>query len=310
MNEYNEILKKWQSYEISTVDDLDVYLDNFRVLFAYNSNHIENPNTTYHDTREIFENDSVTAYTGDLRTLFEIQNQKYCYEFLKEKIINKEPITIDLIKQTHKKLMKGCYDKSKYSKGERPGEFKKHLFVVGDDVGALPEEVGEEIRFILNEMYSYEGKDPLTVASYFHLSFESIHPFADGNGRLGRTLMNYYLITHNYPPTIIYSEDKETYYMALAVFDKTDNLDRFIKFVKEQTVKTWTKKSHIRRALNDNYAYDRITKDEADYLISNNIKFDGNIESDKINIIRFSADDKQKVDEVLNSFRTHQKRKR
>ena len=86
MTTFEDILNKWQAYDIKTVEDLDYYLDNFRILFAYNSNHIENPNTTYHDTREIFEHSSVSSYTGDLRTLFEIQNQKECYEFLKEKI--------------------------------------------------------------------------------------------------------------------------------------------------------------------------------------------------------------------------------
>ena len=110
MNSFESILKQWQSYSITTTEDLDFYLDNFRILFAYNSNHIENPNTTYHDTREIFEHGSVSSYTGDLRTIFEIQNQKDCYEFLKEKIAAKEPLSQELIKHTHQILMHGCYD--------------------------------------------------------------------------------------------------------------------------------------------------------------------------------------------------------
>lgn len=249
MANYNEILAKWQSYDIQSEKDLDYYLDNFRILFAFNSNHIENPNTTYHDTREVFEHDSVSSYTGDLRTLFEIQNQKDCYEFLKEKIINKEPLTQDLICKVHKILMRGCYDKSKYNKGERPGTYKKHLFVVGDDVGVEPENVPDEIEYILNEIRENEGKNPLTIAAYFHLSFESIHPFADGNGRVGRTLMNYYLMTHNHPPIILYAEDKETYYMALAVFDKTGEIGGFVKFIEEETVKTWGKPKYKRTSL-------------------------------------------------------------
>lgn len=87
----------------------------------------------------------------------------------------------------------------------------------------------------------------MTVAAYFHLSFESIHPFADGNGRVGRTLLNYYLMTHDYPPTIIYDDDKPTYYLALTVFDKTGKIDGFIEFLKEETEKTWTKKREIPR---------------------------------------------------------------
>lgn len=51
--------------------------------------------------------------------------------------------------------------------------------------------------------------------------------------------MNYYLLTHDHPPLIIYEEDKAAYYMALALFDKTDEMDGFVQFLKEETVKTW-----------------------------------------------------------------------
>ena len=74
--EYERICRDWISNEIRSAEDLDVLLHNYRILFAYNSNVIENPQTTIHDTREIFENGKVINYTGDLRTLFEIENQK------------------------------------------------------------------------------------------------------------------------------------------------------------------------------------------------------------------------------------------
>ncbi len=309
LTNFEDILKQWKSYDIKSVNELDYYLDNFRILFAYNSNHIENPNTTYHDTREIFEHGKISSFTGDLRTLYEIDNQRICYEFLKDKIINKEPLSQELIKKIHKILMRGCYSQAIYDKGERPGEYKKHLFVVGDDVGVAPEDVPTEIEYILDEIRENEGGNPLKIAAYLHLSFESIHPFADGNGRLGRTLMNYYLITHNYPPVIIYSEDRETYYMALAVFDKTGRIDGFERFIEEQTTKTWNSREHKRVSLsekaekkNESY-YLEVSKAEADLLKNAKIPFWGNIAEQGISIIKISPENKEKANQMLDNFR-------
>lgn len=242
---YQAIVEKWQKNPIADVADLDIALDNFRILFAYNSNAIENPETTYHQTREIFENGKVIGFTGNLRTLFEIQNQKVAYETLRADIVKKRELSPSLIKEVHKSLMYGCYDESRYSKGERYGEYKLHDYVTGDGVGSAPEDVEKEIENLCEEVNAAHDGDPLTVAVYLHLKFEEIHPFADGNGRVGRTLMNYYLLTHNYPPTIIFNEDKETYFLGLAAFDKTGNIDGFMQFVREQTIKTWQKRKGL-----------------------------------------------------------------
>lgn len=246
MGKYEEIVKEWQKKKIECGADLEQALDNFRILFAYHSNAIENPETTYHDTREIFENGKVIGFTGDVRTIFEIQNQKDCYEMLKQHILDKEPVSSELICGMHKVLMKGCYDANRYAKGERPGEYKKQEYVVGDNIGVLQGEVPEEIEYICEAVNEYQGADILTAASYLHLNFESIHPFADGNGRVGRALMNFYLMIHNYPPAIIYYEDKKDYYLALALFDTTEQIDGFKAFIREQTVKTWDRKNHNR----------------------------------------------------------------
>ncbi len=240
---YTETLQNWRSVPVNTVAELDAKLESFRILFAYNSNKIENKRTSYHIACEIFENGKVINYTGDLRTLYEIQNQKSCYEFLREKIVKRVPVTIDLIKSVHQELMHGCYDERRWELGERPGEFKKRDYEVGDGIGVSPESVEFELNGLLEELKSVPKDKVLTAAAYFHLRFESIHPFADGNGRVGRTLLNYYLMINDYPPAIIYDEDKQAYYMALTVFDKTEQISGFEAFLKEETCKTWAKKS-------------------------------------------------------------------
>ena len=234
----------WQDWNIHTVDDLALRLDNFRILFAYNSGKLENAEINYHDTREIFENGKVVGYTGSTRTLFEQQNQKVCYNFLQEKIVAKEPLSIELICAVHRALTEGTYDERRYIvNGERPGEFKKHDYVTGrEEIGAAPEDVQEEMAELMDELQDLKQEDALTAAAYFHVKFENIHPFADGNGRTGRLAMNYHLVMLGHPPIVVHEEDRKEYYAALEAWDTKQNLKVMISFLRSQTVKTWRKR--------------------------------------------------------------------
>jgi len=241
MNTYQAIRKMWSSFSIDSVEALNRYLDNFRILFAYHSGKIENDEITWHDTREIFENGKVLNFTGNPRSIMEQQNQKLCYDFLKEKIIHKTPITIQLIQDIHRILVSGTYDEKRYvENGERPGDFKKHDYITGvQEVGSAPENVEADITELLNEIYEYHGDDVLKSAAYFHLRFEHIHPFTDGNGRVGRTLLNYYLLARCEPPLIIYDEDKDLYYKALEEYDSKELISSMYDFLVTETEKTW-----------------------------------------------------------------------
>jgi len=87
---YEDIVDFWQKKNISNSDELAYTLDSYSVNFAYNSGKIENNDITYHDTREIFDKNGVTSYTGSLKTLFEIQNFKIAYEKLLDAFDKKE----------------------------------------------------------------------------------------------------------------------------------------------------------------------------------------------------------------------------
>ncbi len=243
MDQYRQVVELWQSYNIMSVTDLDKCLDSFRILFAFHSGKIENEDITYHDTREIFENGKVANYTGNPRALFEQQNQKMCYELLKEKIVKKEPLSVELVKEIHRALTGGTYDERRYIENEeRPGEFKKHDYVIGvHEVGSAAEDVESNLTELIDEVNAYEGKDVLKAAAYLHARFEFIHPFADGNGRVGRTLLNYYLMTNNHPPLILYDEDKRMYYECLQKYDETEDLNSLYEFLRYETEKTWKK---------------------------------------------------------------------
>lgn len=243
MDEYAQIVRLWQQYAIGTEADIDLRLDSFRILFAYHSGKIENPEISYHDTREIFENGRVVNFTGSPRAIFEQRNQKLCYDFLKPRILAREPITIELVKETHAILTAGTYDENRYiQQGERPGAFKKHDYVTGmEEVGSLPEDVEHDMQELLATLQELAGKDPLKTATYFHVRFEYIHPFADGNGRVGRTLLNYLLMTRDHPPLIVYDEDKRDYYAALEEYDRNEDYQPMYAFLKRETIRTWEK---------------------------------------------------------------------
>ena len=227
----------------STKKEIEDQLNDFRILFAYNSNRIENQEITYNDTREVFEDGKVTGFSGDPRTLFEIHNQKKCYEFLLDKLVEREEISAELIKQVHKILTEGTYDENRYAKGERPGEFKKGDYVVGvDEVGNRAEDVKKDIEELVKEINENDSDDYLLIGTYLHCRFEAIHPFADGNGRVGRTLLNYYFMINGLKPLIIYDEDKRMYYECLQAYDKKDTLEPMVKFLEYSQNKTWEKK--------------------------------------------------------------------
>jgi len=238
---YEEILRLWQSYEIKTSSDLDKYLNNFKILFAYHSGRIENSEITYHDTREIFENGRVLNFTGSPRTLFEEQNQKACFEMLKHKIVQKEQLSVQLVKETHRILTEGTYDEAHYiKKGERPGQFKSHDYITSlNGVGSSKEEIEGYMYDLLKEINEYISNNFLKVAAYFHARFEYIHPFADGNGRTGRMLINYFLMINDHAPLIIFDEDKKLYYECLQAYDEKEDIIPLEKFLNYEIKKTW-----------------------------------------------------------------------
>ena len=92
MANYEKAIALWQQKRITTDAQSAEALNGHSIIFAYHSGKIENENITYHDTREIVEHDGVTAYTGDLRTLFEIRNAKNAHELFLLAFGEKRPL--------------------------------------------------------------------------------------------------------------------------------------------------------------------------------------------------------------------------
>ncbi|MDO4537400.1 MAG: Fic family protein [Coriobacteriales bacterium] len=239
---YKGIVAWWQDLGIATREDLSEALVDYRVRFAYHTGTIENPALTYHDTRDVFEDGRVRSFSGDPRTLFEIQNLKSCHELILDSFASKRQLDEELLLETHQTLTQGTYDERRWRLGERPGTYKVRDYVVGaGDVGAPPEEVRAEVLSLLDEVRIATASNALTVAAYFHAVLENIHPFADGNGRVGRELMNYLLVRFNHPPIIVFEEDRTAYYGAMEAWDSERDLNALCDFLKVETVRTWKK---------------------------------------------------------------------
>ena len=252
MSNYEKALELWRRKSIQTDAELAEALNGHSIAFAYHSGKIENEKITYHDTREVFEHDGVTAYTGDLRTLFEIRNAKEANELFLLAFQDKRPLDETLIRQFQLQLTHGTYDARRWQLGERPGEYKRHDYVTGkEEVGAAPEDVAEEMAELLKEVRDIRPEDVLMAAAYFHAKFENIHPFADGNGRVGRLAMNYLLVLHGHPPIIIHEEDRRDYYDALEAWDTRQELEALLSFLRTQTEKTWAKQLQRAEAQRD-----------------------------------------------------------
>ena len=237
---YQSIVDGWRARRVSTVVELRAALGGREIATAYNSGKIENPAITYAHTRDVFEDGIVRSFTGDPRALFEIQNLKACQDRLARAFEAREPLSEALALEVQRILCQGTYDEARWAAGERPGSYRRHEYVVGPrDTGAFASEVPGLVTGLLDEVNAADEGNDLTVAAYFHASFEEIHPFADGNGRTGRALLNYLLLLRDHPPITIYDDDRLAYFGALESWDATHDLAPMKAFLQAECLKTW-----------------------------------------------------------------------
>ena len=179
---------------------------------VYNSNAIENSTLSLEETERILL-EQMLSRNVSVREVFEAKNLARVTEYKRNKVKDSE-LSNDLILLCHQMLMGGI-DDSIAGRFRRRGEYVR----VGAHIAPAPEQVERMMGNILVEYSSDLDSYFLDKMARFHLDFEVIHPFCDGNGRIGRVLINYQLLKLGLPRVIIRDSEKKTYYRAFKDYE-------------------------------------------------------------------------------------------
>ena len=226
----DELLKDEEKFDITKVNVLDVLKEqkemglkgnlyhNTQVIFAYNTNHIEGSKLTEDQTRYIFETNTILfegQTVASVDDIVETVNHFKLVDYMLD--IAEEKLTEKTIKEFHKILKEGTSDSRK--EWFNVGEYKKLANEAGNMRTSLPKNVVKDMAKLM-EWYNSLEKITIKQIIEFHYRFERIHPFQDGNGRVGRIIAFKECLKNNIVPFIILDKDKLFYYRGLKEYKK------------------------------------------------------------------------------------------
>lgn len=204
----------------------------------YNSNAIENSTLTLKDTEDILLRDLIKK-DSNIREVYEAKN----LDIVTKNILSHpdELFTTQYILKLHKMLLGGIND-------DLSGRFRsgKEWVRVGTHVGANPSFVDQLINDLVDRYNTNDDRYFLEKIAWFHAEFETIHPFNDGNGRIGRVLINLQLMKLGLPPIIIQNKSKNSvYYPAFDTYVLTGKVDDFADLFANLLIESLYKRSAI-----------------------------------------------------------------
>ena len=187
-----------------------------QIDLTYNSNHIEGSRLTHDQTRYIFETNTIgiTDESVNVDDVIETSNHFRCIDMIIDSA--KQQLSEKFIKELHFVLKTGTSDSRK--DWFAVGDYKRFPNEVGGRATAAPEEVSEKIKELLAKYNAIEKKTIEDIIA-FHVEFERIHPFQDGNGRIGRLILFKECLKHGIVPFIIEDDIKMFYYRGLNEWD-------------------------------------------------------------------------------------------
>jgi len=202
---------------------------------VYNSNAIENSTLTLEDTEDILLRDTVKK-DHDIREVYEAKNLAKITTHLLDSPSSE--FNIELIRSLHKMLLADISD-------NWAGRFRsgKEWVRVASHVGANPDFVEKLMNELVGVYQKLRDSYFLDAIAWFHAEFETIHPFNDGNGRVGRVLINQQLMNLGYPPVIIPNKGKRTdYYPAFDSYRVSGKFDDFTELLAGLLIESFYKR--------------------------------------------------------------------
>ncbi len=186
---------------------------NTQIIFAYNTNYIEGSKLTEDQTRYIFETNTI-LFEGEtiasVDDILEMANHFKLVDYMLDKA--EENLTEDMIKEFHRLLKEGTADSRK--EWFKVGDYKQVVNEAGSTKTTSPKYVQRDMTKLM-DWYNSLSKITIKEIIEFHARFEKIHPFQDGNGRVGRIIIFKECLKNNIIPFIILDKDKLFYYRGL-----------------------------------------------------------------------------------------------
>ncbi len=184
------------------------YIEDFVTRSTYHSNGIEGSTLTYAETYAILYNDNSFKIQGkEPREIYEAINHKKALELVFNNLQNNEEFDERFIKKLNETINMDIKDTQSYRTVQ--------VFIQGSEhIPPEPEKVPNLMLYYVYN-YNHDKQGIFAKVAKYHIDFEKIHPFEDGNGRTGRLLINYELLKNNFPPVVIEKEDRVKYFEFL-----------------------------------------------------------------------------------------------
>ena len=229
----DELINDEEKFDISKINVLEVLREqkemglkgnlyhNTQIIFAYNTNHIEGSKLTEDQTRYIYETNTILFEEETIASVDDILETANHFKLVDYMLdVANESLTEEMIKKFHKILKEGTIDSRK--DWFNVGEYKKLANEAGAMSTSSPKQTPKDMQKL---MQWYNSLPEVTIQDIieFHARFEKIHPFQDGNGRIGRMIMFKECLKNNIIPFIILDKDKLFYYRGLKEYqNKTE----------------------------------------------------------------------------------------